>query len=297
MISEASPYLILIPKSQATILMSASSQYRCLCLLKDVKKLCKDVLAGVDDQSSGSSAKTSEFSAATRFQRLSWQHPIAKMTSDRFIRSLNLFNIEKLYNFKKSIEVAMMDRILCDEDKHLNLKDLPSFYACATESLSQMSYQLENGAHRDRLLDEALDFGKAEHNLALQTNEQLQEALTSLRANLSQQSSQTSRQLKSIEAIVGCVARFNALNTIDIIEAMLVLPFEHSRLKGLADLEYTASYMSELKFWLYHLRDIRASLDSTKSIRQQIDELQVQVQHLSELMPSPIIHQKLYGLL
>jgi hypothetical protein len=39
MISEASNYLILIPKSQDTIMMSASSQYLPLCFLKDIKKL------------------------------------------------------------------------------------------------------------------------------------------------------------------------------------------------------------------------------------------------------------------
>ena len=42
MMFEASPYLILIPKSPATIVMSASSQYRGLCLLKDVRQLCTD---------------------------------------------------------------------------------------------------------------------------------------------------------------------------------------------------------------------------------------------------------------
>lgn len=41
MISEASPYLVLIPKGSQAIVMSASSQYRCLCLLKDAKKLGK----------------------------------------------------------------------------------------------------------------------------------------------------------------------------------------------------------------------------------------------------------------
>jgi len=41
MVAGASPYLVLIPKSPATILMSASKQYECLCLLKDVKKLRK----------------------------------------------------------------------------------------------------------------------------------------------------------------------------------------------------------------------------------------------------------------
>jgi hypothetical protein len=39
MMSIASPSLILIPKGQVSIIMSASSQYTCICLYKDIKKL------------------------------------------------------------------------------------------------------------------------------------------------------------------------------------------------------------------------------------------------------------------
>lgn len=41
LISEASPFLVLIPKAETTIPMSASSQYSSLCFLKDTKKLSK----------------------------------------------------------------------------------------------------------------------------------------------------------------------------------------------------------------------------------------------------------------
>ena len=78
---------------------------------------------------------------------------------------------------------------------------------------------------------------------------------------------------------------------------MLVLPFEHARLLGLAEAQYTDVYLSELNFWQYHLRNIFAALDATKPIRAQIDELEVQVQHLASLMPSPEIHQRLLALL
>ena len=53
----------------------------------------------------------------------------------------------------------------------------------------------------------------------------------------------------------------------DVIEAMLVLPFEHARLLGLAETHYTDAYLSELNFWQYHLRNIFAALDATKPIR------------------------------
>ena len=75
------------------------------------------------------------------------------MTDDQFVRGLNLFNIEKLYNLKKSMEVTTIDRVLCDEDKHLNLRDLPSFYACATGLLSALNYQLDTGDQKNYLLD------------------------------------------------------------------------------------------------------------------------------------------------
>ena len=65
---------------------------------------------------------------------------------------------------------------------------------------------------------------------------------------------------KSIKAIVGCVSLLNGQNTLDIIESMIVLPFEHSRLEKIKNLEYKEQYMGELKFWLYHRRDIKTSL-------------------------------------
>ena len=74
---------------------------------------------------------------------------------------------------------------------------------------------------------------------------------------------------------------------------MLVLPFEHARLDGLCNLEEKEFYMEGFKFWFYHRKDIQASLDSLQPIRKSIDELSEQVKHLSELLPSPKIHQKL----
>ena len=43
-----------------------------------------------------------------------------------------------MYGLKKCMEVATIDRILCDEDRHLSLRDLPSFYANANGLLNQM---------------------------------------------------------------------------------------------------------------------------------------------------------------
>jgi len=70
MITEASPYLVLIPKTEATILMSASSQYPSLCLLKDAKKLCK-VIQRSDTQDAVISAEANEMQPGMSLQRLS----------------------------------------------------------------------------------------------------------------------------------------------------------------------------------------------------------------------------------
>jgi len=104
-------------------MMSASSLYPLLCFLKDIRKLNKDwaPLEGSE-------------------RRLTWVHPLLRMTADRFAHSLNLLNVERNYNLRKTIEVATIDRILSDEDKHLSLRDLPSFYACATELISTMKH-------------------------------------------------------------------------------------------------------------------------------------------------------------
>ena len=55
--------------------------------------------------------------------------------------------------------------------------------------------------------------------------------------------------------------------------------------------------MGELKFWLYHRRDIKTSLDQMKPILNQINSLQIQVDHLQKLIPPSDIHQRLHGLL
>lgn len=140
MIAESSPYLVLIPKNQATILISASSQYRCLCLLKDAKKLGKPLTIATDDRFALKEGQKDDCPLALRPQRLSWLYPMARTTPDKFVRSLNLLNAEKLYGLRKSVEVTTIDRVLCDEIKHLNLRDLPSFYACATGLLSALNY-------------------------------------------------------------------------------------------------------------------------------------------------------------
>ena len=106
-------------------------------------------------------------------KRLSWLLPAVSNTVNRFARCLNLFNLERMYTFKKSVEVSTMNRVLCDEAMHLTLRDLPSFYACAAGLLSQMTYQLENPDNRNGLLQEALEFCEVPSNQAHHVVEEL----------------------------------------------------------------------------------------------------------------------------
>ena len=81
MISESSPYLILIPKSSSAILVSASSQYRCLCLLKDAKKLGKAPKLA-DEEAAKEEGGEGALPFVLRPRRLSWLYPMARITCD-----------------------------------------------------------------------------------------------------------------------------------------------------------------------------------------------------------------------
>jgi len=48
--------------------------------------------------------------------------------------------------------------------------------------------------------------------------------------------------------VTGCLSRFQELETLGVIEAMLVLPLEHARLEGQAALEQKEIYLEGLKF-------------------------------------------------
>jgi len=100
------------------------------------------------------------------------------------VRGLSLLNIERAYNLRHSFEVTTMHRVLCDEDKHLRLRDLPSFFACGTGLLAQMRYQLEHGDQGDQLLDEARDFGMSQNPEGLRAINPAGEELEALRASL-----------------------------------------------------------------------------------------------------------------
>ena len=78
---------------------------------------------------------------------------------------------------------------------------------------------------------------------------------------------------------------------------MLVLPLEQARLEGRRTLEQREFYLEGLKFQNYHLRDRTASLEFMLPVKQSIEELSGQIEHLSLLTPPPAVHERLQGLL
>jgi len=73
-----------------------------------------------------------------------------------------------------------MDRILYDEHKHLNLRDLPSFFASAQGLLSLFSDHLESG-DSDKLLETSVNQFVTSSQALLADP---QDTLKSLEANL-----------------------------------------------------------------------------------------------------------------
>ena len=60
------------------------------------------------------------------------------------MKVVNLMNLEQVFASRRSIEVTTIDRILSDEGKIINLRDLPSFFACSAGLVEQMKLLLEN---------------------------------------------------------------------------------------------------------------------------------------------------------
>lgn len=79
-------------------------------------------------------------------------------------------NLEKIYRMRKSLEVTTMDRVLCDEIKHLNLRDLPSYFSCATGLLTSLNHHLETGNTKDDLLEAAWSLGSSNSVVAPATS-------------------------------------------------------------------------------------------------------------------------------
>jgi len=66
---------------------------------------------------------------------------------------------------------------------------------------------------------------------------------------------------------------FNDLSTLDIIQAMIVLPFEHKRMGGVLSGQQQIAFKGELQFWLYHLRDVQTALSKCSDRQSEIDTL------------------------
>jgi len=90
---------------------------------------------------------------------------------------------------------------------------------------------------------------------------------------------------------------FENLQTIDVIQAMLVLPLEHKRMQQILNIETKMALMGELQFWLYHLRDLNRALMKTHTKEEEIVALQNEINRLEKLLPNAKVQQRLTGLL
>ena len=127
--------------------------------------------------------------------------------------------------------------------------------------------------------------------------EALDDRASRLQRSLEASSLATEQQTQSIRAIVGCFRVFLSLDTVELVQAMLVLPFELTRIKALMEMQHSEAYLAELSFWFYHLRDFSESLKNTQSTKEAMADLQAQIAHLEQLLPSPEIQSLLTGLL
>ena len=62
--------------------------------------------------------------------------PLGVVGSHRFTQLLNLLTLKTSSGLKVDPVQLTLDRVLHDETKYLNLRDLPSFFACANQLLS-----------------------------------------------------------------------------------------------------------------------------------------------------------------
>lgn len=274
MIRCASPYLVFIPRRPETILMSASSLYPVVCCLQDHSQLCFEP-----------SAESSS--------RQSWRHPICCKRDTSLVEVVNLMNLEQAFSSKRSLEVTTIDRILSDEGKVINLRDLPSFFACSAGLLEQMKLMLEHSESKSNLLA----FATRVAETVSAPSEELDDRASQLGQALSADAIDSEKQTQSIKAIVGCFRVFLSLDTVELVQAMLVLPFELMRIKAMKEIQYQEAYLAELSFWFYHLRDCAESLKNAQSTKGAIAQLQAQIAHLQQLLPSPEIQVLLTGLL
>jgi len=147
---------------------------------------------------------------------------------------LNLLNIERTYNLPKSLEVSTIDRILQDEGRKVNLRDLPSFYYCSTSLANSMKKNLEQNCQRTELLNQVLSYGK------------FKDQETELYHQIKVQIGDSLQADKCIRGISSNFSKFESLDTLEVIQAMLILPFEHKLMQAIHNLETKTAYLGEL---------------------------------------------------
>lgn len=211
LIANASAHLILIPRLANAVMLSASSQYQNMCLLEDLSLLHSSRLEQV-------------------CTRLSWLDPAASTFQEHssFTRVLNSLGIERAYSLPKQFESCTIDRILMDETKQINLRDLPSFFYCSARVAALMKRHLGAEDVQQSYLRAGLEFARtALRSFGLGAGEERSSELQRL---LEQQQLSEEERMEATDCVMsGCQAVLAQLQTVEVVQALLVLPYEYQR--------------------------------------------------------------------
>ena len=273
MISDASPYFILIPKVPGAFLISSSSQYQNLCLLEDVRSLLSGTCCSLNME---------------RQQRLTWIHPLAASRFSppgSFSNLLQLLRIEKEYDLPKQYEICTIDRILMDEAKQVNLRDLPSFLFCCQSLAAQMKTQL--GPDSIRFND----------YFVLEAKRILRDLLRQQGLQVAADPADSAVSAQCEWVVESCRRVFNSIQIVQVIQALLILPFDCRRNQFAKDFKQQQLLKGQLEFWYYQLRDAAKAFEKTSDMREQISQMTAEIERLAQLKPAPEVQHKLVGVL
>jgi len=270
MLSQKSPYLVLIPAGQANVMASASTLYRTVCFLKDQCKLWNSLALG----------KTPHLPQ----HRLSHVHPLAQApTASTLPQLLNLLCLYQEYgaeeNASQSLPLKAIASILHDETRS-NLRDLPAYYFSASKMLRLLKKALEfDHAHGDTL------WRHVKGQFLNGDAQEMAPELEQLKAQSAVGQSLEGETMEILDVMMRTMSRIRSSTVIEVIESMLILPLEHRRMALQSKFMRDYAYLGRFGFLYYHIRSYSclAELEPTKAEQQ---EQEARLEHLSMLLPS-----------
>jgi hypothetical protein len=158
---------------------------------------------------------------------------------------VSIMTVHKAYQFSKPFAESSIDRILLDEAKQINLRDLPSYFYCCSSMISQME------ALRDDVTPS------------------LEERARDL-VGCDQEADLVDKAIQVLEDS----------QTVELIQAMLVLPFEHKRMVETHKLDQKYRYSGELSYWQYVLLSKEQAKSMTQGTADELEALQTEISRL-----------------